>query len=63
MPSPDEVGLNVRFDQKIGGALVKLRRRRAFLTFSAAAAPELFHRRRRGATGVELYFRLAWRTL
>jgi len=44
MPSPDEVGLNVQ-----------LRRRRAFLTFSAAAAPE-FQRRRRGATGVELYF-------
>jgi len=57
MPSPDEVGLNVRFDQKTGGALVKIRRRRAFLTFSAAAAPELFQRR--GATGVELYFPVA----
>ena len=34
--------------------LVKLRRwrRRAILTFSAAAAPQLFWRRRRGATGV-----------
>jgi len=26
MPSPEEVGLNIRFDHKTGGALVKLRR-------------------------------------
>jgi len=29
---------------KTGGALVKLRRRRAVLTFSVAAAPQLFRR-------------------
>jgi len=44
------------FWPKTGGTLVKLwRRRRAVLKFSAAAAPQLFWRRRRSATGVRLY--------
>jgi len=55
--------MNIRFDQKTGGALVKLRRQRSFLTFLAEAAPELFRRQQRGTIGVGLYFRLAWRTL
>jgi len=49
------------FWPKTGGTLVKLRRRRrAVLTFSAAAAAlQLFRRRWRGATAVGLYLKIA----